>query len=192
MYGLAKGLFSLLFALLFFGWRVEGRDNLPAEGGAILCSNHISWWDPPLVGCVVKRRVHFMAKEELFKIPILGSILPALGAFPVRRGTPDRSAIRQALRVLKDGQVLGIFPEGTRSKTGRLQKAEPGTALLAIKSQAPLVPVAILGPYRLFRPIRVRIGAPFTVEEFYDQRLSSEVLGPASEKIMAKIAELMF
>lgn len=191
MYGLAKGLFSLLFALLFFGWRVEGRDNLPAEGGAILCSNHISWWDPPLVGCVVKRRVHFMAKEELFKIPILGSILPALGAFPVRRGTPDRSAIRQALRVLKDGQVLGIFPEGTRSKTGRLQKAEPGTALLAIKSQAPLVPVAILGPYRLFRPIRVRIGAPFTVEEFYDQRLSSEVLDPASEKIMAKIAELM-
>lgn len=191
MYGLAKGLFSLLFALLFFGWRVEGRDNLPAEGGAILCSNHISWWDPPLVGCVVKRRVHFMAKEELFKIPILGSILPALGAFPVRRGTPDRSAIRQALRVLKDGQVLGIFPEGTRSKTGRLQKAEPGTALLAIKSQAPLVPVAILGPYRLFRPIRVRIGAPFTVEEFYDQRLSTEVLGPASEKIMAKIAELM-
>jgi len=191
MYGLAKGLFSLLFALLFLGWRVEGRDNLPAEGGAILCSNHISWWDPPLVGCVVKRRVHFMAKEELFKIPILGSILPALGAFPVRRGTPDRSAIRQALQVLKDGQVLGIFPEGTRSKTGHLQKAEPGTALLAIKSQAPLVPVAILGPYRLFRPIRVRIGAPFTVEEFYDQRLSSEVLGPASEKIMAKIAELM-
>ncbi|MCL4425061.1 MAG: 1-acyl-sn-glycerol-3-phosphate acyltransferase [Firmicutes bacterium] len=191
MYVLIRGLFSLFFHLFFLGWKAEGLANLPQEGAVILYSNHISWWDPPLVGCVVKRPVCFMAKEELFRIPIIGQVLPLLGAFPVRRGTADRAAIRRALEILKEGRVLGIFPEGTRSKSGQLQKAEPGTALLAIKSRASLVPVAILGPYRPFRPIRVRIGQPFFMEEFFNQRVSGDILNPASRKIMERIAALV-
>ena len=103
------------FFFIVFRLHVEGRENVPEKGAIIVAPNHKSYWDPPMIGVAFKTRiVHFMAKEELFKNPVFGWVIRQLGTFPVRRGVTDRAAIRQAVKVLKDGYPLGIFPEGTR------------------------------------------------------------------------------
>ena len=186
----AKALFSALFSTVF-RWRVGGRENVPERGPVLLCSNHISWWDPPLVGCGSPRRVYFMAKEELFSVPFLGRAIRALGAFPVRRGMADRSAVRSALEHLRAGRVVGMFPEGTRSRKGTLGRAEPGAALLALKSGATVVPVAIRGPYRVFRPVRITFGRPLALADLQCSRPRSGDLARAGERIMEAIADLL-
>jgi len=190
LHALGKAFFTVIFAV-FYRWDVRGRENVPREGPVLLCANHFDWWDPLLVGTAASRPVFFMAKEELFRYPVLGTLLPKVGAFPVRRGTPDRRALRAALELLAQGQVVGIFPEGTRSRDGRLLPAQPGAAMLAVRSRAPVVPVAIAGPYRLFRPIRVRFGEPFELTEYYDRRLSNDALLEAGARIMERIRRLL-
>lgn len=143
------GVFWLLFRFLF-RWRITGLENIPA-GGAIIAPNHQSMWDIPLVGLALcKRRNHFMAKSELFRNPIFGWIIRTLLAFPVKRGAPDRAAIRRAVELLKQGELVTIFPEGTRSKTGKLKEAEAGLSLIAAKADVPVVPVGIDGTRRIF------------------------------------------
>ncbi|HEX6989754.1 MAG TPA: lysophospholipid acyltransferase family protein, partial [Bacillota bacterium] len=120
LYRAARFVFMLVFAVLY-RWDVRGREHLPAQGPVLVCANHIHGWDPPLVGTVMTRPVFFMAKEELFRYPVLGTLLAKVGAFPVRRGTPDRRALKTALDLLASGKVVGLFPEGTRSRDGRLR-----------------------------------------------------------------------
>lgn len=179
------------FFRLFYRWEVIGSENIPASGPVILCSNHISNYDPLIVGCSSERRVHFMAKEELFRIPIVSFLIRQFGAFPVKRGAADRSAIRSTLQILEEGKVLGIFPEGTRSKTGDLKKGLPGVAMFALKSQAAVVPVAIVGPYRLFRPVKVVIGKPIDLTAYREQKASGEVLKETTDLIMRHIGDLL-
>ncbi|NLZ93854.1 MAG: 1-acyl-sn-glycerol-3-phosphate acyltransferase [Firmicutes bacterium] len=188
-YQLFRRVFVLIFAL-FFRLEVQGRENIPMDGPFILCANHFSWWDPPLVGTLTKRFVRFMAKEELFKIPVLGKFFTIIQAFPVKRNTADRRAIRTALETLKNGHGLGIFPEGTRSRTNELLPPQAGVAMLAIKSKAPVVPIGIIGPYKLFRPVRVFIGTPLRFPEYYDVKVSGEQLNKIAQQIMQEIARL--
>lgn len=166
LYNLAKGLFRFQFSLM--GWKIRGIENLPQEGPVILAINHVSLWDPVVVASSIPRQVSYMAKEELFSIPLLGAIIGRLGAFPVKRGQGDMSAIRQSLKVLKDQKVLGLFPEGTRSKTGELQKGLPGIALLMEKGKATVVPIKVSGTKNLLTKgwgkIEVVIGSPLTPE----------------------------
>lgn len=166
LYQLAKGLFRLQFGLM--GLTIKGVENLPSEGPVILAINHVSLWDPILVACSVPRQVSFMAKQELFSIPLLGPLLHRLGVFPVKRGQGDMVAIRKSLKVLKEQNVLGLFPEGTRSKTGELQKGLPGVALLMDKGQASVVPVKVSGTKHLLTKgwgkIEVVIGSSLTSE----------------------------
>ncbi|EHQ88192.1 lysophospholipid acyltransferase family protein [Desulfosporosinus youngiae] len=166
LYGLAKRLFRLQFKLM--RWKVQGSENMPNDGPVILVINHLSMWDPVVAACSVTRRVSFMAKEELFTIPVLGKIFSRLGAFPVKRGQGDMNAIRQSLAILKGGGVLGLFPEGTRTKTGKIQKGMPGMVLLMEKSQASVVPVKVGGTPSMFikgwGKISVVIGKPLTAQ----------------------------
>ena len=155
-YGFAKGLFRVLFRLK--GWKIEGAERLPAQGPVILAVNHVSMWDPILVGCGLDRQVCYMAKEELFTVPLLGTAIKKLGAFPVKRSQSDTAAIRQALAILKEERVLGLFPEGTRSKTGEMQKGLPGMVLLMEKANAPIVPVKVYGSKHLLSQRRGKIG----------------------------------
>lgn len=190
LYWVIRWFFVQVFRLCY-RWDIKGMENLPDEGPYILCSNHISWWDPPLVGSLVrKRQVHFMAKEELLKIPVFGQILIRINVFPVKRGSADRRAIKTALDKLKDGNILGLFPEGTRSKTDELLPPQAGVGLIALKSEAPVVPVAIIGPYRLFKPLIVKIGKPLEFAEFYGQKAKSEQLEQISSLIMTEISRL--
>ena len=143
--------FGSMFRLLF-RWRISGVENVPT-GGAIIAPNHQSFFDIPLVALVLAlhgRRTHFMAKSELFRNPVFAWIIRGLLAFPVRRGAPDRMAIRYAIERLKQGELVVIFPEGTRSKTGQLKEAEAGLSLIAARAGVPVVPVGIGGTRLMF------------------------------------------
>lgn len=136
MYNIGVILFKFIFKN-FFKCQIVGVENIPSTKGVIIAANHISLWDPPLIGTFLPRKINFMAKEELFDIPIIGYIIKRLNAFPVKRGTADRVAIKKAISLLKSGECLGLFPEGTRSKDGKLGEAEAGMALIAIKADVP-------------------------------------------------------
>lgn len=150
--------------------RVVGRERLPPRGPYIVAANHVSWLDPPAIEFALEIPIRYMAKREVFGVPLVGGFLRALGNFPVRRGESDRRALDTALRVLEAGQPLGFFPEGTRSRDGRLRRGKPGIAFLARRSGAPVVPVAIRGTQTLrARPpwtgIVVRVGEPLTAAD---------------------------
>lgn len=188
-YMVVRQIFTWIF-MFIFRWEIAGREHLPREGGCILCSNHISWWDPPLIGCLTKRIVYFMSKEEMFQIPFFSKVMPLLYAFPVRRNSADRRAIKKALEILKSGKVLGIFPEGTRSRTEDLLVPHSGVALIAIKSEVPVVPIAIIGSFKILRQIKVCIGTPISFPEYYGQKNKAEQLEEVAGKIMQEIDRL--
>ncbi|MFV9510705.1 lysophospholipid acyltransferase family protein [Tepidibacillus sp. LV47] len=177
----------LTYFQLFFKFRVKGKENIPSSGPVILIANHISNYDPPVLASAIDRPIRFMAKEELFKIPLFGAFLYKVGAFPVKRGGNDRKAIKQAFQVLKENQVLGIFPEGTRSKTGQLGKGMPGAALLAIKSDAEIIPVGIQSTYKWFQPIHINIGRPIPLDSYKQEKVKSEDLEEVIGILMAHI-----
>ena len=144
--------------------RVYGAERVPASGGVVLASNHLSWIDPPALGAACPRTVYFMAKIEAHRIPGLGELMRLFGTFSVRRGESDRDAVRTMRRLVGEGHALGLFVEGTRSRTGRLGKVQPGAAMVAINEGAPVVPVAIHGSYEwrlgTFRPVSIAWGTP--------------------------------
>jgi 1-acyl-sn-glycerol-3-phosphate acyltransferase len=183
--------FFRFFFSVFFRWQVIGAEHIPKEGAVILCSNHISLLDPPIVGSGCDRVVHFMAKEELFRIPVLSFLITRFGAFPVKRGASDRSAIRTTLKLLGEGKILGIFPEGTRSKTGELGPGLPGVAMFALKSDASVIPVAIIGPYRLFRPVKLVYGRPIDISQYRSGKSDSETMKETTNLIMQSIKDLI-
>ncbi len=167
---------------------VSGHEHFPKEGGVLICSNHIHALDPPVVGILAPRPVHFMAKEELFNAPILKTLIPRLNAFPVKRGMSDREAMRKAIQLLKDGNVVGLFPEGTRSKDGQLKKGLAGAGFFALRGNAVVVPTAIVGPYKPFKRLKVVYGEPMDITTFREQKASAEVV---TEAIMAEIQKLI-
>ncbi|NMB35582.1 MAG: 1-acyl-sn-glycerol-3-phosphate acyltransferase [Firmicutes bacterium] len=166
-------------------------ENVPPRGPYIICSNHTSWFDPPLLGCLVtgRQKINFMAKEELFKIFLIGPLFKKLNAFPVKRDTADRKAIRRALQVLEDGEILGLFPEGTRVRTGELGEPYHGAALIALKSGKPVLPVAIQWPPRPFQPVKINVGALIYFSE--GGKIRGNVLEKTSAQIMDEIRKLL-
>jgi 1-acyl-sn-glycerol-3-phosphate acyltransferase len=142
------------------GWEVHGRENVPKTGAVIVASNHISYWDPLLVGTAAMREQHFLAKEELFRGP-LGWLIRSYNAIPIRRGRADLSGLAKATDVLRAGRSLILFPEGTRQRDGELRAARPGLGMLAVGSDALIVPTCIMGSNRpgkwLFRQSKLRV-----------------------------------
>lgn len=187
-------IFLRAFFKIFFRARIVDASNVPLEGKIILAANHVSNWDPPVLATFLDRRVFYMAKEELFANKIFAAAITNLGAFPVKRGTADRNAIKRALALLKDGQCLGVFPEGTRSRTGELGKAEAGVALIAAMSKAPVVPAAIINTNKMFSSekffprLTVVYGRPMKFEGSTKDKAALEKF---SQSIMDEIAKLL-
>ncbi|WP_269616536.1 lysophospholipid acyltransferase family protein [Prochlorococcus marinus] len=138
-----------IFRFLFRGQAI-GISNLPKTGGVVVVSNHGSHLDPPILGHALGRPVAFMAKSELFKVPILSFIISACGAYPVKRGAGDREAIRNASNRLSEGWATGVFLDGTRQENGRVNDPKAGAALLAARTGSPILPVAIVNSHRAF------------------------------------------
>jgi 1-acyl-sn-glycerol-3-phosphate acyltransferase len=152
----------------YFRGQIYGAEQVPASGRLIVVANHASDFDPVILSNCVRRPVSYMAKEELFQVPVLRQAIRLYGAYPVKRGTADRSAIRAALAQLEAGWAIGLFPQGTRTADGRIPEPKLGAALLAAKSQSPLLPVSLWGTEAIVIkgrklpqpvPITVRIGA---------------------------------
>jgi 1-acyl-sn-glycerol-3-phosphate acyltransferase len=192
-YGFTRIVVSLIVRLIA-RLRIEGIENVPSSGPVILAMNHIHWMDIPLASLRVPRITHYMAKAELFEVPLLGGFIRKVGAFAVRRGEGDREALRTGERLLAEGEILVIFPEGHRSGTGVLLKAHPGTGYLAMRTGAPVVAVAISGTQRIFKKFRpivtIRYSRPFIIRPSGDRR-TRDNLSQATDQIMYQIAALL-
>ena len=182
-----------------FRLKIEGREHERATGPLIVAGNHASILDPPLIGMCLRRQSAYMAKEELFAVPILGPWLRSIGSFPVRRGTPDRKAIRRSLEVLERGGVLVIFPEGTRSLDGRLRDPEPGAAMIALRTGVPVLPAAVVNSHRIlpkgarwprFEQVTVRFGPPLAVPKV-EGRLDHATMEQWGRQIMHEIERML-
>ncbi|MDJ0746865.1 MAG: lysophospholipid acyltransferase family protein [Xenococcaceae cyanobacterium MO_167.B27] len=166
LYHLSK--WSIISPLLhtYFRGRIYGAEKVPTSGGAIAVSNHASYFDPPILSSCIGRPVAFMAKEELFKVPLLKNAIKLYGAYPVNRRSSDRSAIRSAIKALEAGWITGIFLQGTRTPDGRITQPKLGAALIAAKTQVPLIPVSLWGTEKILSnslfprpiPLTIRIG----------------------------------
>jgi 1-acyl-sn-glycerol-3-phosphate acyltransferase len=182
---------------LFFGFSVSGRSRIPQTGPVIIASNHISYCDPPVVGSGVRREVHFLAKEELFKNRAFGWLISRYNAIPLKRSVGDVAALKRAVHLLKQGKAIIMFPEGTRSLSGRFLRPKAGVGMIASLTSAPVVPAYVTGTNRLgaafLRRARLAVafGEPLTLER-------PGKAGPAdqadyvrlSEEVMKRIAEL--
>lgn len=186
-----------LVVVIFGRYEVVGREHVPAGGPLIVVSNHLHIADPPLLGSAIPRRIRFMAKQELFDARPGGYFIKLFGAFPVRRFEADLQALRTAQAILKDGGAIGMFPEGHRSKGQGLQQPFPGTAVIALRSRATILPCAITGTERIRFPkilvvnprMRVVIGEPFVLPAA--RRVNSEAVQDGSDEIMRRIAALL-
>lgn len=187
LYPLGKFLVSVLFKILF-KIKVIGKENIPKNGPVIICSNHISNYDPPTVGMTAPRTIHFMAKEELFEKKGLGFILRNVNAFPVKRGMRDRNALRKGLKLLDEGKILGLFPEGTRSKDGVVKKGLAGAGFFAMRSNATVIPCAIIGQYERSKPLTVIYGNPIEFQTLKNSKPSAQEV---TDEIMENIQRLL-
>ena len=156
------------FVLPFHPCTLVGLENIPAHGKIILCANHLSNWDPVLLLLAQPRRIAFMAKAELFRFKPLGALLyHVFGAFPVERGKGDTNALDEAAKVVESGDIMGIFPEGTRSRDGRLMRFKSGAALIAARTGAVVVPCGFDRRSRAFHRVTITFGQPLTQEELH-------------------------
>ncbi len=187
---------SRILSRLAFRARISGQENLPESGGFILASNHISYFDPPLVGCWVPRAIHFFAKKELFDNKLFGAVLRRVNAIPVRRGTIDRRALQIAIEVVKRGHGLTVFPEGTRSKTGHLMPPKLGVGVIARQAQCPIVPAYLSGADRLKecltgrQKLSVTYGKPLPADWVSSFPADKAGYLKIAQEVMASIAHL--
>ncbi len=203
-YRIGWTLFRVMYAT-YFRWRVFGTKNVPLKGGVIIASNHASFLDPPLVGSGLKRDINYLARESLFRYPGVGTLLRSWNAVPVDRDGGGAKGLKIILDRLLQGNGIILFPEGTRTKDGKLQPARSGIGLTVIKSNAPVVPVRVFGTFEAYgrnhkfpRPHRVAVkyGKPMNFEALRaeaktcDKARLKEIYQQVADEIMAAIAKL--
>jgi 1-acyl-sn-glycerol-3-phosphate acyltransferase len=181
---------SKVFFRVFYKVSFYGLENVPDHGAFIICSNHISMLDMFLFGPMIPRRIYFMAKQELFKIPVLNAILKSLGAYPVNRGHGDLQAAKTTLKLLEEGKIVGIFPEGRRRNVSKKkQKPKSGAILFSIEAGVPIIPVGIFGNYKIFSKIRVFYGKPYYPVPG-NSKVSKNEMNALAQKLMDRIYSL--
>lgn len=185
-YDVATAIVKIIFKICF-KVEVNGVENIPTDKPFILAVNHKSNWDPPAAALYCPRHLRFMAKEELFKNPIFGRLITKLGAFPISRGRGDLGAIKGAFSILKNNEVLLMFPQGHRMKNGERGKAQPGVAMIAHKMQVPVVPLCISGEYKFRRKIKITYGELIEFSEYYGTKPDSKQLQAMADEVLDKI-----
>lgn len=190
LYTFARWVIGFIYRVFFWA-KARGTEHFPADQNCIILGNHISAWDPLTVAVFYKvSEIHFMAKDTLFRNRFLAALLTRLHAIPVRRGETDMGAMRSAMQVLRDGQVLGIFPEGTRQHAGHVQSIETGVAVMALKSKVPIVPVLVSGRYRLFGRVRLVVGEAIPMDDLRAVRPDTPTLEETKRRMIAAVEAL--
>jgi len=180
------------FLLWLFSTKIEGREYMPESGGVILCTNHLAMADVVILGAGFNRPIHYLAKSELFKVPLVGPLIRALGAIPIHRGKGDTAAIRSAEAVLGLGRAFCIFPEGHRSKDLQIGRGKAGVGLILRQTGAPVIPAAIICKKRpgIFRKTIVRFGPMLTPADFGEPTLDKKDYQACADLVMERIAAL--
>lgn len=192
LYSILKFIFYIPIRI-FFRIKVYGKENIPATGPFVICCNHTSISDMLILGVICKRQIHFMAKDEIFKGKLLTWFFKSMGAFPVNRKSADKSAITNSQKIIKEGKVLGIFPEGTRNPSGPPKKAKAGAVMIAVSTGAKIIPCAIYKSrpkVHIFQKVTLRIGEPIIFEEAIENALDKSTLRKGSEMLTEKITAL--
>lgn len=198
-YKIVKNVLWIIFKL-YNRLEVSGVENIPQKGGVIIAPNHTSYLDPLIIGCCFPQAIHSFGKEELFRVPVLGWFIRKISAIPLKRGGVDREAMRKAVELLKKGEALLLFPEGTRSSDGMLLPAKPGISMIAYQSKATIVPVYISGSNRalsrkssMLRPTKIKVyyGCPIYKscenDKIIDKKTSYDIL---ASQVMTEIEKL--
>lgn len=178
------------FLFIFFFPKIVGKKNTKFKGKAIIISNHKSMGDPLLISATFHRQILWMGKQEFFEKKLLAAFFYAVRTFPVRRGEGDLAAIRHAFKVLRNGEILGIFPEGTRLKDGDIRAFKSGTSLIALKTKTPVIPIYIRGDYKLFRRMTLIIGEPIMLSDHVGNGTKTQTVAKASEFLENKLREM--
>lgn len=189
LYNIVAGLARIATKFLF-RTKVYGKENVPKDGGMILAVNHKSNWDVIITAGHCPRNLRFMAKADLFKNKLFGAFISALGAFPVQRGRGDVGAIKGALKILKNNDVMLMFPEGHRIKDGKRVKPKSGVSMIAVHAKVPVVPLYITGDYKLFHKVTLTFGEPITFDEYYGEKLDNNKIQELAESVMETIYSL--
>ena len=184
-----KFLYKILSKIIY-RVAVIGRENLPKEKAAIICPNHVHFLDGPTLIANSKRKINVLAKEELFKNKFLSNCLRMLGMYPIKRGSADIEAIKVSLKILKNNELLMIFPEGTRNGMAKGVKPKNGAVVMAIKAGVPIIPVGIIGNFKPFRKITMKIGKPIDYRSYKDKVKDKELMTKLTEELMKKIVKL--
>ena len=189
-YNFACSIVRFLLAI-FYRIEVIGQENIPDEGKYIIIANHKHYFDPLfMIGAVKNRRIIPVAKQELFRIPILRSLLNKVEVIPINRANPSLSTVKEILRQIKNGRVLGIFPEGTRClDLNTFLPAKPGVALFSIKSKADIRPMSIITNYRPFSKVKVVIGQPIDMSNYYNTKVDKTEYPKISQEVFDKVIE---
>lgn len=186
LYQFGRGIVNTVFHI-FFQYKVTGRENIPVDENFVVCANHSSNLDPPFVGVAVEKQICYMAKEELFSFKPFGKLITALGAFPIKRGKSDISALRGAIRKIKSGQSVAVFPEGGRNNRKQLRRGKHGAALIAAHAEVKILPIGIAGKYRPFGNLCANIGKPLQIPSGADGKIAdSRVLQEFTDEVLMK------
>ena len=179
-----------IFNVIVFRVKCVGQENIQNKGAYIICANHTSNWDAPILVSNLKRKVYVMAKAELFKNKFIKWLGDKCCVFPVKRGMRDIESIKYSLKLLKDGEILVIFPEGTRKGLEKNGKAQNGVAYMAIRTGVPVIPVGIQGEMKPFRKVKLNIGEPLDFSQYKSNKPEKEILDKVSKEIMDNIIML--
>lgn len=188
---IVEAFWRITFTIVFkwiYGVKYLHEDRAPKTGRYIVAPNHASNFDPPIAGLAMPRPTYYMAKEELFKNPILRFIVKSLGAFPIKRGKGDNAAIKKAISILNNDDLLGLFPQGTRRKEGKFDRLHDGIAILAMRTGSPIIPLALVGTQKMKRnKVAVVVGEPIIVEK---EKPRKERINEIKTTLSEKLAEL--
>ncbi len=184
--------FSKFASHIIYRIKFEGLKNIPKEGAAILCANHLHAFDSVICGSHIDRMVYAMAKEELFNTKFKNNFMRAMGCFPVRKNAGSEEAVRRSVEVLSEGELLMIFPEGTRNGLAKGVKPKKGAARIALKAKVPIIPIGIKGTFKIFSRVSVKIGAPIDLSNYYgeEKEKDPQILAEITNNVMSEILKL--
>lgn len=189
MRAILKIIFKFI-TIIIYRPKVIGKENIPKEGNVIICANHVHFWDSVVIIVMLKRKINVLAKEELFKTGIIRFLAKVIGVYPVKRGTADMGAVKTALKLMEEKEVLLIFPEGTRNGMAKGKKIKKGAVMIAATSESPIIPVGVQGSFKPFTKVTLNIGKPIDYSQYKEETKDKEKMDRLAKELMDEVVVL--
>ncbi len=184
-----KFIFKII-TIIIYRPKIIGAENVPKEGNAIICANHVHFWDSVVIIVMLKRKVNVLAKEELFKPKFNKWFAGVIGAYPVKRGTADLGAVKTSLKLMENKELLLVFPEGTRNGVAKGKKAKKGSVMIAATSESPIIPIGVQGTFKPFTKVTLNIGNPIDYSTYKNETKDKAKMDELAQELMTEIIKL--